>query len=100
MIYRILLDLESSANEGANRDLVSADAIKELYPLLAERIQNATFEDRRFVLECLDTEATVGPSGVVLSLGVPEAIVDPVSTRPRAGGWATANHCGTDGEHG
>ena len=88
------LERQKEALEEANRDLVSAEAIKELYPLLAERIQNATFEDRRFVLECLDTEATVGPSGVVLSLGVPETLVSPVSTRPRVGGWATDNHCG------
>ena len=70
------LERQKMVLEEANRDLVSAAAIKELYPLLAERIQHAMFDDRRFVLVCLDTEATVGPSGVVLFLGVPEAILD------------------------
>ena len=38
-----------------------------------------------FVLDCLDARATVGPSGMKLSLAVPEETLSSVSTQPRLG---------------
>ena len=51
------LDRQKKALQEATQSLVSAESIRELYPVLAQRIQEATTEDRQFVLECLDTEA-------------------------------------------
>ena len=89
------LERQQGTLEEARRRLVSADTIRDLYPHLKDRIQNATPEDKRFILECLDTQVTVGPSGVSLSLAIPEQAVSAVSTQPRAGpgpptgrGWA------------
>ena len=89
------LERQQGTLEDARRRLVSADTIRDLYPHLKDRIQNATPEDKRFILECLDTQVTVGPSGVSLSLAIPEQAVSAVSTQPRAGpgppagrGWA------------
>ncbi|MFQ5874827.1 MAG: hypothetical protein ACE5JL_13675, partial [Dehalococcoidia bacterium] len=66
----------------AQRKLVTADTIRNLYPRLAECIQSATPEDKRFILECLDTQVTVGPSGVSLSLAIPERAMSAVSNLP------------------
>ena len=64
--------------------IVSAEAVKELYSRLVERLQRATFDDKRFVLESLDAHVTVGSSGVSLSLAIPERVVSAVSNTP---GW-------------
>jgi len=79
------LERQRKALDDAQNMVVSVDAIKALYPALVARIQRATFEDKRFVLECLDAQVTVGPSGVSLSLAVPESALAAVSTTP---GWA------------
>jgi len=80
------LERQRKALDDAQNMVVSVDAIKALYPALVARIQRATFEDKRFVLECLDAQVTVGPSGVSLSLAVPESALAAVSTTPgRAG---------------
>jgi hypothetical protein len=58
-----------------------------MYPLLIERLKTAEFEDMRFVLECIDAQVEVGPSGVTVSLAVPNdppGVQDAVPTRPRA----------------
>ena len=73
--------------EDARRAAVRADAIKELYPRLVERIEQATFDDKRFVLECLDAVVTVGRSGVALSLAVTEQELSSVSSSPGRAGW-------------
>ena len=73
--------------EDAQGAALNMDAIKSLYPKIVDRINRATFEDKRFVLECLDAEVTLGPSGVTLSLAVPEKAIYAVSNPPgRAGG--------------
>ena len=78
---------ERSLSE-SRQALISADMIRELYPRLAQQVQSASIEDRQFVLGCLDTQVTAGPSGVTISLAVPGPVVSPVSTLPRVGGWA------------
>jgi len=79
------LERHRKALEDAQHLVVSADAIKALYPALVDRIKRATFEDKRFVLECLDAQVTVGPSGVSLSLAVPDSAMAAVSI---TSGWA------------
>jgi len=80
-------NLEPEYMDRAMRRLVSADTIRDLYPHFKNRIQNATPEDKRFILECLDTQVTVGLAGVSLPLAIPEQAVSAVSILPRAGGW-------------
>ena len=75
------------ALEDAQHTVVKVDAIRELYPLLLERLQRATFEDKRFILERLDARVTVGESGVSLSLAVPDSALSAVSTTPGWAGW-------------
>ena len=79
------LERHQKTLEEAQRKLVTADTIRNLYPLLAERVRSATPEDKRFVLECLDTQVTVGPSGISLSLAIPEKAMSAVSNLPWPG---------------
>jgi hypothetical protein len=76
-----------AALKSARSRAITAEKVDKLRPQLLRRIQSAAPEDRRFVLECLSTETTVGPSGVQLSLEVPESVESSVYTRPRAGAW-------------
>ncbi len=71
----------------AKQHLVSAEEVRKLYPLLAQRLEQASFDDQLFVFECLDALASVGPSGVTLSLAVPHDGLSSVSTRPGRAGW-------------
>ena len=50
--------------EDARGAAVRADTIKELYPRLVRRIEQTSFEDKRFVPECMGAVVTVGHSGV------------------------------------
>jgi len=52
------LERQRKALDDAQHMVVSTDAIKALYPALVDRIKRATFEDKRFVLECLDARVT------------------------------------------
>jgi len=61
----------------------NAEAIKRLYPAVVRRIESASLEDKQFVLDCLDAEAAIGPSGVKLSLAVPEGNLSSVYNGPR-----------------
>jgi len=81
------LERQHEALEDTRHMAISADAIKRLYPVLLHRMQTATLEDKRFVLECLDTQVTVGTSGVSLSLAVPESVMSAVSSAPGCAGW-------------
>ena len=78
---RLLAEAQHLAANAAN--------IRQIYPLLMQRITTAGFEDMQFVLECLDAQVEIGPSGVVLSLAIPDepsGVWDAVSTIPRVGG--------------
>ena len=81
------LERQKKSLEDAQRIILSMDAIKTLYPKMVERIQRATFDDKQFVLECLDAQITVGPSGVTVSLVVPEKVMSPVSNPSGWAGW-------------
>ena len=48
----------------------------------------------RFVLESLDARITVGPSGVSLSLAVPEGAMSAVFSRPWSAGAFASNGSG------
>ncbi|MEE9324392.1 MAG: hypothetical protein V3U90_02380 [Dehalococcoidia bacterium] len=81
------LERQKKSLEDAQRIILSMDAIKTLYPKMVERINRANFEDKQFVLECLDAQITVGPSGVTVSLAVPEKVMSPVSNPSGWAGW-------------
>ena len=91
---RAWIEEELERQEGSLKEseqaLVSSDNVRELYPRLAQRVQSASIEDRQFVLGCLDTQVTAGPSGVTISLAVPGPLMSPVSTLPGAG-WVGKN---------
>ena len=74
----------------ARRTELSVEKIKELYPVVVDRIHRSSFEDKRFILECLGTEVMVGTSGVSLSLGVPELAMSSVSDAPGRVAWESA----------
>ena len=78
-------DRERQTLSSISRQKADSDAIKTLYPKLVRRIESATWEDKKFVLDCLDAEATVGSAGIALSLAVPMGDILAVSTTPRLG---------------
>ena len=83
------LNTHSQVVGDAQRLAANARNIQRLYPLVIDRRAKARFEDKRFVLECLDAQVKVGPTGVTLSLAIPDdgsGFWDPVSTPPRVGG--------------
>ena len=80
------LKLQRQALEDTKHSALGADAIRRLHPKLVERLSNPEFEDKRFVLESMDTVVTVSASGVELSLAVPENELSSVSDAVRAGG--------------
>ncbi|MCZ6535635.1 MAG: zinc ribbon domain-containing protein [Chloroflexi bacterium] len=61
----------------------SVEVIKALYPKLQAALDTATWEDRRFVLECLQTRVVLEGRKATVELAVPEYIVGAVSTTPR-----------------
>ena len=61
----------------------SVEVIKALYPKLQAALETATWEDRRFVLECLQTRVVLEGREATVELAVPEYIVDAVGTTPR-----------------
>ncbi len=61
-----------AARSAAEQQSETAEMVKRLYPLRVQRIEGSSFEDKRFVLECLDTQVRIGPSGIVVSLAVPD----------------------------
>jgi len=79
------LDRQKQALKDAEFILSNSENIRRLYPLMLDRITSATFEDKLFVLKCLDTQVTTGLSGIVLSLAVPGKALeslDSVNTTP------------------
>ena len=79
------LDRQRAGLLSLQSESVGPEAVRRLHPQIVERIRSASFEDRRFVLDCLDTEVTIGPSGVKLSLAVPEESLASVYSGPRSG---------------
>ena len=70
----------------AERSALDAEAIRLLYPVLTERLERATDEDKRFVLGCLGTRVVVAPEGTTLELAIPEQVLKgAVSTTPGSG---------------
>ena len=80
---------KQTALKSARSRRVTAETVKTLHPKLLKHIQNAAPEDKRYVLECLGAETTVGPSGVQLALAVPESAMSAVHNGPGRAGRAT-----------
>ena len=81
------LQEKQAALKSARSRVITAETIKTLQPQLLEHIQKAAPDDKRFVLECLGAETTVGPSGVQLALSVPDTVVSAVHNGPGWAGW-------------
>ncbi len=79
------LTREARSLDEAKQGLASAEEVRKLDPLLAQRVEQASFEDQLFGLECLDALASDGSSGVTLA--VPDDSLSSVSTRPGWAGW-------------
>ena len=87
-----LKDRQGALNSARSRVII-AETVNMIRPQLLKRIQTAAPEDKRFVLECLGAETTVGPSGLQLSLAVPESSVSAVNNRPGAAVWDQSSTC-------
>ena len=66
--------------EIAVRKALMADTVRQMYQALRARLERATDQDRRFVLECLGTRVVVQPEGLTVELEVPESVVSTVRT--------------------
>ncbi|MCH7656047.1 MAG: recombinase family protein [Chloroflexi bacterium] len=77
---RQLADLEK-----AETLLLNIGAVKALYPRLREKLESATWDDKRFVLECLQARVAVEHQHATLELAVPDQVFGTVPTTPRGG---------------
>ena len=77
---RQLADLEK-----AETLLLNIGAVKALYPRLREKVESATWDDKRFVLECLQARVAVEHQHATLELAVPDQVFGTVPTTPRGG---------------
>ena len=84
------LSREASALKSLEQRPVSVDAVKDLRQRVIDRLESASFDDRKFVLDCLAAEATVSPSGATLSLEVPKDTLSSVTNEPRLGRGVTS----------
>ena len=73
---------QQSDLDQAERVLADAEAVRRLYPLLRERLERATAEDKRFVLDCLGTRILPGPDSISVELAVPSDGEVTVNTNP------------------
>ena len=71
--------------EKAETHLFNIDAVKALYPRLREKLESATWHDKRFVLECLQARVVVEHQRATLELAVPDQGFGTVPTTPRGG---------------
>ena len=77
------LDRQRKDLELAEQRVSDASSVQSLYPVLRERLERATEEDKRFVLVCLGTRVVIGPEGTTLELAVPQQVLQgAVSTTP------------------
>ena len=66
-------------------------SLKALREHMRDRLDSATPEDRRTVLEALETRVTVGADGVLeVSIGIPQQVADCVHRTQ--GQWTQSNH--------
>ena len=83
---RIWIEEELQDNQAVLRSarsrVITAEMVRTLQARLQEHIRKAAPDDKRFVLECLGAETTVGPSGVQLALSVPDTVVSAVHNGP------------------
>lgn len=77
------MDRQQKDLEHVERRRLDAESVRVLYPVLTGRLERATFEDKRFVLNCLGARVMVAPDTVTLELAVPsQALQGAVSTTP------------------
>jgi len=68
--------------ERVEQQVLSTKLVQELYPALRERLSATTEEDKRFVLEFLQSRVIVEPSGITLELAIPQELHRAVNARP------------------
>jgi len=69
--------------ELAEKRALDVGTIQALYPALRERLERATDDDKRFVLDCLGARVVTDRDAITVELAVPEQVVQGmVSTKP------------------
>ena len=90
-VERDLLADELQRRREALEDLlqktVDIKSVNELRSRVDGKLANASDDDKRFVLDCLDGQVSLSPAGRLLTVAVPEIQSSSVNTRPWAGGW-------------
>ncbi len=69
--------------ERAEGKALDIQTVRQLYPVLKERLDGASEQDKRFVLECLGARAVVATEGITLEFAVPERRTTAVGTSSR-----------------
>ena len=74
-------DVREFSNDGTwgypNHSTVAVASLKALREHMCDRLDSATPEDRRTVLETLETRVTVGVDGLLeVSIGIPQQVAD------------------------
>ena len=92
-VERGLLAGELRRRKEALEDLrdkaIDTESISELFSRVEDKLANASDDDKRFVLDCLDGQVSLSPSGSLLTVSVPQKQSSSVNNRPWAGGWDT-----------
>ncbi len=85
----IWLDEEMSRQrtdlDKTERLLFNVEAVEALYPLLHEKLESAAWDDKRFVLECLQARVVVQGQETILELAVPDQVIGAAPTTLRGG---------------
>ena len=81
------LERRREALEDLRQKTVDIKLVNELRSRIADKLANASEDDKRFVLDCLDGQVSLSRTGRLLTVAVPESQPSSVNTRPWAGGW-------------
>lgn len=69
------LDRQREDLRQVEQQVFHASSIQSLYPVLKERLERATEEDKRFLLVCLGARVVISPEGTTLELAVPNHVL-------------------------
>lgn len=58
--------------EVATQRALDAETVRSLYPVLQERLERASDEDKYFVLQCLGSRVVLDRGSITLELAIPE----------------------------
>jgi len=78
------LERQGRELEMAERNVLDAEAVRGLYSVLKGRLEQASEEDKRFVLESLRTRIVIGAEAITVELAVPQRILETVEPIPRS----------------